>query len=299
MKNILTGSFFLVTVIFFSVFVFVNRVASQVPTDCHSGRVNEPCMTTNGMEGTCTEKPPAYSGGSKTYECVENPIQQGSCVRDNGPDGADCVTVDGKAGFCEYEGGGGWICKEREEDIEVVCTVEGATCLMPSGSIGVCYIQPYPINTPVCTNDVSILCRSVNDPCATRGGTGYCHLDELSGEFYCDTTRSEDGDPDSDLPWWENPWKKPGRPIDEYDTPPPEIGGIGDIVTKVISYIFPIAGFICLIFIIQGGYMWMVSSGNPENVKKAQGTLTWALIGLILTMTIFGILTVIINFLYK
>jgi hypothetical protein len=117
---------------------------------------------------------------------------------------------------------------------------------------------------------------------------------------YCCLRTSEDPD-NPDRPWWENPWVKGPRDLIEegYDTPPPEIGGIGGIVTTVMNYLFPIAGFICLIFIIQGGYMWMISSGNPESLKKAQGTLTWAVIGLVLTMTIFGILTAVINFLYK
>jgi hypothetical protein len=90
------------------------------------------------------------------------------------------------------------------------------------------------------------------------------------------------------------------RPGVDIDVPPPvEIGEIGEIISTVITYLFPLAGLVCLIFIIQGGYMWIVSSGNPESLKKAQGTLTWAIIGLFLTMTIFGILVVVLNFLYR
>ncbi len=106
---------------------------------------------------------------------------------------------------------------------------------------------------------------------------------------------------DDDRPAWANEYEPPDRKItEEYeDEDPPEIGGLGGIVTEVINYLFPLAGFICLIFIIQGGYMWIVSAGNPESVRKAQGTLTWAIIGLVLTMTVFAILTVLLKFLYK
>jgi len=107
----------------------------------------------------------------------------------------------------------------------------------------------------------------------------------------------------SELPeekqWWDNTYQPPERGIEEMDEEPPTIAGLGDMVTKVINYLFPIAGLVCLVFIIQGGYMWIVSAGNPESLKKAQGTLTWAIIGLVLTMIIFGILTVLLNFLYK
>lgn len=105
--------------------------------------------------------------------------------------------------------------------------------------------------------------------------------------------------PDAEKQWWENTYQDPKRGIEEMDEEPPTIGGLGDMVTKVINYLFPIAGLVCLVFIIQGGYMWIVSAGNPESLKKAQGTLTWAIIGLVLTMIIFGVLTVLLNFLYK
>ena len=76
-------------------------------------------------------------------------------------------------------------------------------------------------------------------------------------------------------------------------------GFLSTLVTKIISYIFPVAGFIALIFIIYGGYMWMASTGNPEGVKKAQGTLTWSVIGLIMIMVVYALINVILKFLYK
>jgi hypothetical protein len=140
-------------------------------------------------------------------------------------------------------------------------------------------------------------CKS-SDSCGS-GGQSCCEPPEepCKGGLNCISGVCSTEDPDR--PWWEIGKRAPARDISEYDEAPPELGGMGDMVTKVMGYLFPIAGFICLIFIIQGGYMWMISSGNPESLKKAQGTLTWAVIGLVLTMTIFGILTVVINFLYK
>ena len=37
---------------------------------------------------------------------------------------------------------------------------------------------------------------------------------------------------------------------------------------------------------------------NPENLRKAKGTLTWSLVGLLLSMVIFGILILVVNFLF-
>jgi hypothetical protein len=82
------------------------------------------------------------------------------------------------------------------------------------------------------------------------------------------------------------------------DSPPSFEGGqLAGIVDKVLEYLFPIAGIIALIFIIQGGYMWIISGGDPSKVKQAQGTLTWAILGLVIVAVVFGVLRILIDFL--
>lgn len=79
---------------------------------------------------------------------------------------------------------------------------------------------------------------------------------------------------------------------------PPRLtdGTLATLVDKLLSYLFPLAGLICVIFIIQGGYMWMISAGDPARVKQAQGTLTWAVIGFIFVMVIFTVLNAVLDF---
>ncbi len=81
------------------------------------------------------------------------------------------------------------------------------------------------------------------------------------------------------------------------DAPPTISGNIGPIVERVTNYLFPIAGLLALIFVIIGGYMWIISGGDPGRVKQAQGTLTWAILGLVIVLVIFGVLRIVINFL--
>jgi hypothetical protein len=52
----------------------------------------------------------------------------------------------------------------------------------------------------------------------------------------------------------------------------------------VISWLVPIGVILSLVFIIMGGYMWMTSAGNPDKIRQAKGTLTWAILGLILIL---------------
>lgn len=69
------------------------------------------------------------------------------------------------------------------------------------------------------------------------------------------------------------------------------------IIDSAISVAFPLTLFICLVFIVIGGYMWMASGGDPAKKQKAQGTLTWAIIGTIFVFLIRLILEAILNFL--
>lgn len=77
---------------------------------------------------------------------------------------------------------------------------------------------------------------------------------------------------------------------------PKRISEMVNIIDRIFEYIFPIAGLICVIFIIVGGYMWMISAGDPAKAKQAQGTLTWAVVGLIFTLLSIGILKLIVNY---
>ena len=79
--------------------------------------------------------------------------------------------------------------------------------------------------------------------------------------------------------------------------PPKLAENIQPIVDKILDYLFPIAVLLSFIFIIVGGYMWIISGGDPGRAKQAQGTLTWAILGLVIVLVIFGILSILINFL--
>jgi uncharacterized membrane protein len=61
---------------------------------------------------------------------------------------------------------------------------------------------------------------------------------------------------------------------------PPRIEELFKGFDTVIEWLLPIGVIVSVVFIIIGGYMWMTSAGNPDKVKQAQGTLTWAILGL-------------------
>ncbi len=79
---------------------------------------------------------------------------------------------------------------------------------------------------------------------------------------------------------------------------PPQLAeNIKPLIDNILGYLFPIAVLLSFIFIIVGGYMWIISGGDPSRTKQAQGTLTWAILGLVIVLVIFGIISILINFL--
>lgn len=86
-------------------------------------------------------------------------------------------------------------------------------------------------------------------------------------------------------------------PVFAQDEPPKLEEGIDGILDNVVKLIFPVAGLACVVFIIIGGYTWIASAGDPAKVKQAQGTLTWAIIGLIFILIAALIVNTITDFL--
>jgi len=64
---------------------------------------------------------------------------------------------------------------------------------------------------------------------------------------------------------------------------------IGLTLGKVFKQVLGIMGLLLLILFVVGGIMWMTSGGSPEKLKKAQGLLVNAIIGLIIALCSYAI----------
>ena len=78
-------------------------------------------------------------------------------------------------------------------------------------------------------------------------------------------------------------------------TEPPTLSSLATAFDTVYDWIFPIGGLIAVAMIIYGGYMWMISGGEPQRKQMAQGTLTWAVLGLVFLLLIKGLLMVVLS----
>jgi len=74
-------------------------------------------------------------------------------------------------------------------------------------------------------------------------------------------------------------------------------GSINDIyivADRFLAFLWPVVGLCVFGMFIYGGFMWAIAGENPQNVQKARGIFTWAIIGAcvaylaVVLMNIFG-----------
>jgi len=68
---------------------------------------------------------------------------------------------------------------------------------------------------------------------------------------------------------------------------------IGDVVSKLVPYLFVIAGLLLLVYLLYGGISLMLSGGDPKAIQAAKDKITGALIGFIIVFASFWIVELI------
>lgn len=66
-------------------------------------------------------------------------------------------------------------------------------------------------------------------------------------------------------------------------------------ITTAIQLMLLFAGAIAIVFVIIGGYYYITAAGNEEQSEKGRKTLTNAIIGIIIIVLSYAIITVISN----
>ena len=64
---------------------------------------------------------------------------------------------------------------------------------------------------------------------------------------------------------------------------------VGVLVAKIIQIVLGLLAIIFLALTILAGFRWMTAAGNEETVKKAQATITGAVIGLVIVLAAYAI----------
>lgn len=72
-----------------------------------------------------------------------------------------------------------------------------------------------------------------------------------------------------------------------------KIGTLGDLISRILTFLMPAAGLILLFVLIWGGVDFMTAQGNAEKIKSAWGKITSGLIGFILLISSYLIVRLI------
>lgn len=87
--------------------------------------------------------------------------------------------------------------------------------------------------------------------------------------------------------------------VDDFVSKPEDIGlptvAVGGGLSSVLNIVFMAAGLLAVIFVIIGGIKYTLSGGDAAGLKSAKETITYAIIGLVVTFLAFGI----VNFVTK
>lgn len=65
---------------------------------------------------------------------------------------------------------------------------------------------------------------------------------------------------------------------------------IPGIISTLIKLILVVAAIIAFVFLVIGGIKWITSGGDKEGTQKAQGTITAALVGLVIVFAAWAII---------
>lgn len=67
------------------------------------------------------------------------------------------------------------------------------------------------------------------------------------------------------------------------------------LIGRIIKAVLGIVGSLALVMFIYGGFMWMTSAGNSEQVQKGKNILIWAALGLAVIFSSYALVKFVIE----
>ncbi len=80
-----------------------------------------------------------------------------------------------------------------------------------------------------------------------------------------------------------------------FAAPPPRINAIDGLIRKALDLVLPIAGVTAVAMLVYGGFMFMLSSGDPQKVQQSRNVITWTIVGIIVLFSF----TMIVRFVFN
>jgi hypothetical protein len=74
---------------------------------------------------------------------------------------------------------------------------------------------------------------------------------------------------------------------------------VTDLISKIIKSALGIMGGLTLLMFVWGGFQWLTSAGNPEKVESGTQTMVWAVIGIIVVLSSYILLSTFLDYLVQ
>ncbi len=71
------------------------------------------------------------------------------------------------------------------------------------------------------------------------------------------------------------------------------------VISRVIYTLLSFIGILFFGLVIYGGFTWMTARGNEEKVKKAEGLIMSAIVGLVITLSAYALSYFLINYFWQ
>ncbi len=75
----------------------------------------------------------------------------------------------------------------------------------------------------------------------------------------------------------------------------PNVQATKSTLQSILGTVFFVIGALSVVMIIFGGIRYITSAGNPDNVSKAKNTIIYAIVGLLVALAGYAIVTFIIG----
>lgn len=85
----------------------------------------------------------------------------------------------------------------------------------------------------------------------------------------------------------------PGEtPIPLYSPTGTAFSSIGDFVTRLIPFVFAVAGIGLLLMLISAGFSFLTSAGDAKKLEQGKGQLTYAVVGFLVIFVAYWIVQI-------
>ncbi|CAN5400144.1 hypothetical protein BH10PAT3_BH10PAT3_5500 [soil metagenome] len=83
--------------------------------------------------------------------------------------------------------------------------------------------------------------------------------------------------------------------LSQSDVNIPTTSAGSDTVNHALQIFFAIAGAVAMLIIAIGAFKYVLSRGDANSIKNSKDTILYAVIGLIVTITAYGIVTFVVT----